>query len=52
MSKLPILETERLILRPLTLTDAPELQRLLNDWDIANTAERLPYPYEIGMAEE
>jgi ribosomal-protein-alanine N-acetyltransferase len=48
----PTLETERLILRPHNLADAPELQRLIGDRDIAFTTLNIPHPYEDGMAEE
>jgi ribosomal-protein-alanine N-acetyltransferase len=52
MAKRPTIETERLILRPFTLDDAPELQRLINDRDIAATTLSIPHPYEDDMAEE
>ncbi len=45
------LYTERLILRPYTLADAKELQRLIGDRDIASTTLNIPHPYEDGMAE-
>lgn len=48
----PILETERLILRPFTLADAGDVQTLAGDRDIAATTLRIPHPYEDGMAEE
>jgi RimJ/RimL family protein N-acetyltransferase len=52
MTEHPTLETERLILRPFTLADAPEVQRLAGDRDIASTTMNIPYPYEDGMAEQ
>jgi len=52
MAERPTIETERLILRPYTLDDAPELQRLIGDKDIAATTLNIPHPYEDGMAEE
>ena len=51
MKELPTLTTERLILRPYSPADAPELQKLIGDYAIALTT-RIPYPYEDGMAEE
>lgn len=52
MKKQPTLTTERLVLRPYTLADAQELQRLIGDRDVAKTLGSVPYPYEDGMAEE
>jgi RimJ/RimL family protein N-acetyltransferase len=52
MAEHPVLETERLILRPFTLADAPAVQRLVGDRDIASTTLSIPHPYENGMAEE
>ena len=47
----PHLTTTRLVLRACTLADAPEIQRLASDRDIASTTLRIPHPYEDGMAE-
>jgi RimJ/RimL family protein N-acetyltransferase len=48
--QVPRLETARLALRPFGLSDAPEVQRLAGDPEIAD-ATLLPHPYEDGMAE-
>lgn len=48
---LPILEADRLVLRPFTLDDAKELQRLVGERVIADTTLNIPHPYEDGMAE-
>ncbi|RMI14668.1 MAG: N-acetyltransferase [Calditrichaeota bacterium] len=48
----PILKTPRLILRPCTLADAPAVQRLAGDREIAATTLNIPHPYERKMAEE
>ena len=52
MNTLPTLQTERLLLRPFSLADAPEVQRLAGDRDVASTTLRIPHPYKDGMAEE
>ncbi|MFC1943063.1 GNAT family N-acetyltransferase [Chloroflexota bacterium] len=52
MTERPTLYTERLILRPHTLDDAKELQRLIGERDIASTTLNIPYPYKDGMAED
>ena len=48
----PVLETPRLLLRPFTLADASEVQRLAGAWEIADVTGNVPHPYEDGMAEE
>ena len=52
MKAIPTLHTERLTLRPFTLDDAADVQRLAGDKDIASTTCAIPHPYEDGMAEE
>ncbi len=52
MKKRPKLETERLLLRPFELSDAPRVRELAGDKAIADTTLNIPYPYEKGMAEE
>jgi RimJ/RimL family protein N-acetyltransferase len=49
---MPKLLTERLLLRPFTLDDAPAVQQLAGDHDIASNTLNIPHPYEDGMAEE
>lgn len=46
-----ILITRRLVLRPFTLQDAPEVSRLVADRQIAATTLNIPYPYPPGNAE-
>ena len=42
----PTLQTSRLILRPLALSDAPSIQRHFNNWNtIKNLASVVPWPY-------
>lgn len=52
MTKHPTLYTERLILRPHTIWDADDLQKLINDQYIASTTFNLPYPYGLEDAIE
>ena len=48
----PPLKTERLVLRPLRPTDATALHRLVNDWEVAKTLARVPFPYPRELADE
>lgn len=45
------LETTRLILRPLALTDASSIQAVASDRTIADTMISIPHPYPDGEAE-
>src|SRR6476620_8772707 len=48
----PTLQTDRLILRPLALSDAPAIQRHFNNWNIIkNLASVVPRPYPDDGAE-
>ena len=52
MKKRTQLETERLLLRPFELSDAPNVREMAGDKVIADTTLNIPHPYEKGMAEE
>lgn len=48
----PQLETERLILRPLALSDAPAIQRHFDNWNIIrHLSTVVPWPYPADGAE-
>ena len=46
------LRTERLALRVLRTDDAAALHRLVNDWEVAKTLARVPFPYPRSLADE
>jgi [ribosomal protein S5]-alanine N-acetyltransferase len=47
----PTLRTERLLLRPLTLADAPAVKALASAYEVALTTLNIPHPYGDGVAE-
>jgi len=48
----PVLQTRRLILRPMALLDAPAIQRHFNNWNVIRTlATVVPWPYPDDGAE-
>jgi RimJ/RimL family protein N-acetyltransferase len=44
----PTLTTERLVLRPFTVDDAPAVEALVSQRDIAATTLTIPHPYPAG----
>ncbi|NWA03014.1 GNAT family N-acetyltransferase [Pseudomonas gingeri] len=51
MEKYPTLHTERLILRPMTLADAPAIQQLFPHWEVVRFLNALvPWPYPADGA--
>lgn len=46
----PVLDTQRLRLRPFTLEDAPAVQRLAGNAAVAATTLAVPHPYPEGAA--
>lgn len=47
----PTLPTARFLLRPFTVSDAPDVQRVAGTEDVANTTLTVPHPYPDGAAE-
>jgi ribosomal-protein-alanine N-acetyltransferase len=48
----PTLRTDRLLLRPFTRDDIPELLPLIGAREVAATTRRIPHPYTLADAEE
>ena len=44
------LETERLILRPLTSDDSKRIEEMAGDYEVAKSTLSIPYPYPEGSA--
>ena len=49
---LPVVETERLVLRPYSLADAQRVQQMCVDEAVASTTLALPHPCPDGAAEQ
>jgi len=45
-----ILETPRLVLRPLSRDDAPEVYALYSDWEISQCLSRISWPFSVEAA--
>lgn len=52
MQKLPVLTSERVILRPFLQSDGKRVQELAGAKEIASTTLNIPHPYKDGLAEE
>jgi [ribosomal protein S5]-alanine N-acetyltransferase len=52
MEHQPTIETERLILRPFSISDADVVMTLAGTKQVYATTLNVPYPYEPGMAEK
>ncbi len=47
---LPVIETERLTLRPVVQEDLPVLTRRIGDFDVAKMLARVPHPFSMADA--
>jgi RimJ/RimL family protein N-acetyltransferase len=47
-----IIETARLLLRPLRSNDAPEIAEKINNYEISKNLARVPFPYTLADAED
>jgi ribosomal-protein-alanine N-acetyltransferase len=47
-----VLTTDRLVLRPFVEADAPAVQALCGNWNVARMLAVVPHPYPDGLAEE
>ena len=45
------LKTERLVLKPPTLADVPEITRQIGNWNVARMLARVPHPYASSDCE-
>ena len=52
MSSPETIRTERLLLRPHTLEDAPEYARLISEWDVMKMLTSPPHPFRLAHAQE
>ncbi|QOY35207.1 GNAT family N-acetyltransferase [Anaerobacillus isosaccharinicus] len=47
-----VIETERLLLRPVTVEDGDRVEELASDYDVSKTTLNIPYPYPEGGGKE
>ena len=52
IKEIPTIKTDRLILRPYVLADAPSLKRLIGEKDVAATTINIPHPYPDQGADD
>jgi RimJ/RimL family protein N-acetyltransferase len=47
-----IIKTKRFVLRPISVKDAKDIARNMNNWNVIKNLSQLPFPYELKHAQQ
>lgn len=47
-----IIKTKRFTLRPISLKDAKDLAKNMNNWNVMKNLSQIPFPYELKHAKQ